>query len=416
MITFRSIVYAHINLVSTQLTKVSMNTRRVAFLDLQWPYKRHAGVFAGANRYAQEQGWETTIDDYVDEELQNCRPGQIPYDGVIGRASKKLAEQAGRLTLPVVNTWVSSPVKEQLPCVLSDLEASARMMAEHLLARGLRRFSCIGTNDHASKLKMAAFQTAVGEAGFSCMITRVPLNFTRTYTSWKRYEQRIADAMDRWQPPIGVYARAEQTARLVAQMCRRRGWRVPHDVAIIGGQNEESLCEHPRPSLSSVECGYERIGYEAARLLDRLMDQRDQGAYPAATPEHILLPPIGLLVRESTDFYAIDDPLIAKALAFIADNSHRPINAADVARAVGVGMRTLQLHFDKTLSRPVSTEIQRVRLERAKRELTQSDRPIQDIARDTGFGRAMRMYNAFRRELGTTPRNYRKQRRVQQNQ
>lgn len=392
--------------------KPLQNPRRVAFLDLQFPYKRHAGVFAGAHRYAQEQGWETIIDDYADEELQASQPGSLPYDGVIGRASKKLGEQAERLGLPVVNTWVSSPVRDQLPGILLDMQAAARMEAEHLLARGLRRFACLGTNDYGSKIKIAAFRAAVGEAGFPCTTTTVPLNFTGTYANWKKYEQRIAAAMEKWQPPIGVFARAEQTARMVAQMCRQRGWRVPHDVAIIGGQNEESLCEHPRPSLSSVEPGHERIGYEAARLLDQLMDQRDNGAYPAAPPEQILLPPIGLVVRESTDFYAIDDPLIAAALAFIADNSHRPINAEDVAQATSVGVRTLQLNFNKTLGRPVSNEIQRVRIERAKRELTQSDRPIQEIALDTGFGRAMRMYNAFIRELGITPSDYRKDRQL----
>lgn len=392
--------------------KAPQNPRRVAFIDLQWPYKRHIGVFAGAHRYALEHGWETTIDDYADDELQASQPESLPYDGVIGRASRKLAEQAERLNLPVVNTWVSSPARDELPGVLPDLEAAARMEAEHLLARGLRRFACLGTNDYGSKIKIAAFRAAVGEAGFPCVTARVPLNFTRTYASWKKYEQRIADAMDRWQPPIGVFARVEQTVRMVAQICRRRGWRVPHDVAIIGGQNEESLCEHPRPSLSSVEIGYERIGYEAARMLDQLMDQRDNGAYPAAPPKQVLLPPIGLMVRESTDFYAIDDPLIAAALAFIADNSHRPINAKDVAKATGVGVRTLQLKFSKILGRPISDEIQRVRIERAKRELTQSDRPIQDIARDTGFGRAMRMYNAFVRELDITPTDYRKLRKL----
>ncbi len=89
------------------------------------------------------------------------------------------------------------------------------------------------------------------------------------------------------------------------------------------------------------------------------------------------------------------------------------LGAEDVARAVNIGLRTLQRQFREYLDRPIIAEIQRVRIERAKRELAQSKRPIQEIAQDVGFGRAMRMYEAFRRELGVTPREYRKKRRIE---
>ena len=86
--------------------------RRVALvLDLEWPYKRHAGIFAGTQRYAQEQGWESTIDEYVAEKLPPRRTKSLPYDGVIARATRKLAERAARLALPVVNVWLPSAVK-----------------------------------------------------------------------------------------------------------------------------------------------------------------------------------------------------------------------------------------------------------------------------------------------------------------
>jgi LacI family transcriptional regulator len=122
-----------------------------------------------------------------------------------------------------------------------------------------------------------------------------------------------------------------------------------------------------------------------------------------------LLPPQGLVVRESTDFFAVDDRLVRAALEFISANSHRPIGPADVARAVAVEPRTLQRRFREFLDRPIATEIRRVRIERAKRELVQSDRHLNEIARDVGFGPAMRMYEVFRRELGVTPSQYRQQ-------
>jgi transcriptional regulator GlxA family with amidase domain len=121
-----------------------------------------------------------------------------------------------------------------------------------------------------------------------------------------------------------------------------------------------------------------------------------------------------VVVRESTDFFAVDDALVAAALEFIAAQSHLPIKMDDVARAVATEPRTLQRRFQKYLNRPIATEIRRVRIERAKRELVQTDRSITSISRDVGFGPPMRMYEVFCRELGVTPTQYRRQRQSQE--
>jgi LacI family transcriptional regulator len=134
------------------------------------------------------------------------------------------------------------------------------------------------------------------------------------------------------------------------------------------------------------------------------------GGKPPTTP--IVLAPHGLVVRESTDFFAVDDPLVSAALAYIAANAHRCLGPDDVAAAVGAETRTLQNYFRRTIQRPVATEIRRVRIERAKRELAQSNRTLAAIARDVGFGTIQRLYEVFRRELGISPGEYRKQRQV----
>ena len=119
-------------------------TRRVAvMLELDWPYKRHAGIFAGAQQYAQEQGWVSIIDEYADDTLP-VRPNlPIPYDGIIARANQQLVERAARLNVPVVNVWASSPTREVLPGVFPDSTIVGRLCAEHLLARGFRSFATL---------------------------------------------------------------------------------------------------------------------------------------------------------------------------------------------------------------------------------------------------------------------------------
>lgn len=382
--------------------------RRVALmLDLEWPYKRHASIFAGTQRYAEEQGWHSIIDEFAHDTLPTRLTKSIPYDGVIARANTQLAERATRLGVPVVNVWLSSPAWEMLPGVFADFAAAGRLQAEHLLARGLRNFAAVvAFKNRGQDMELREFCRVLEQEGCSCVSAKVPQSLSRSLEHWRKTESVVADWMEQWVLPIGVIVRGEDLGRLIVQMCHERGWRVPQDVAIIAGQNEETLCEFPRPSLTSMEFGYERIGYESAKLLQRLMDGRKPPTKPA------FVTPQGLVVRESTDFFAVKDELVAAALEFISKNSHRRIGQDDVSRAVNAETRTLQLRFRKVLDRPIATEIRRVRVERAKRELMQSDRRLSDIARDVGFGEAMRMYEVFRRELGVTPSEYRRQRQI----
>lgn len=387
--------------------------RRVALmLDLKWPLKRHALIFAGTQRYADEHGWESIIDEYADEHLAEASPKSLPFDGVIGRVNSKLSEHAQRLGLPLVNVWYNSPAKNDLPGVFPDWAAAGRLQAEHLLSRGLRRFAVLTCEDKAQKIGADSFRATIAAADGECVRGKLPLDPSRTFPSWQRTEQRIEAWMEHWQLPIGVSIASEEAARMVIQICRRRGWRVPGDVAIIAGTNEETLCNHPRPSLSSVDLGYDRIGYEAARLLDRLMKPSAKRCKKRGDlPEHLLLPPQGLIVRESTDFYAVDDEVVTQALRFIAANSHHDINVDDVARSVNLHPRTLQRRFREVVDWPIADEIRRVRIERAKRELTNTQLSLFEIARIVGFGERMRMYEVFRREVGITPTEFRKQRR-----
>jgi LacI family transcriptional regulator len=364
-------------------------------------------VFAGVQRYAVERGWVSIIDEFADDTLRRTR-GAERYDGVVARANHPLARIAARRGVPVVNVWPSSPARHLLPGVFPDSTEVGRLVAEHLLARGFRSFATLTSPKNMdNELELAEFGRVVGEAGFECASAYIPQHPHRDLTHWRKTVQLIDRAMRRWKPPVGVYVSSEVCGRMVAQAGHRRGWRIPDDVAIVAGKNEETLCEQPRPSLTSIEIGYARIGYAAAEVLDRLM----AGGSPP--PAAVRLPPHGLVVRESTDFFAVDNPTVAAALAFIAANSHRRIGPDDVARAVGAETRTLQNYFRDAIQRPIATEIRRVRIERAKRELAQSSRPLDAIARDAGFGNIQRLYEVFRREMGVSPGEYRRLRLAQ---
>lgn len=387
---------------------MTANAPRVALmLDLQWPYKRHTEIFAGVQRFVEEHGWASIIDEFAHDTLQKRSRQRIRYDGIIARANTVLARRAAQLKIPVVNVWQSSPARHRLPGVFPDSREAGRLVAEHLLARGFRSFATLtSTKNVDNELEVVEFSRSVRQAGYECASEFIPQNPYRDLASWRKTVQRIDQVMNHWKLPIGVYVGQEVCGRMVVQAGHLRGWRIPDDVAVVAGKNQETFCEHPRPSLTSIEIGYDRIGYAAAELLNRMMNGEKVSLEP------ILIAPLGMVVRESTDFFAVDHPHVAAALAYISANSHRRIGPNDVAKAVGVETRTLQNYFRATIQRPIATEIRRVRVERAKRELVQTDGPLQAIAVNVGFGNIQRLYEVFRRELGVSPGEYRNQRQL----
>jgi len=379
------------------------SAKRVAvMLDLGVGFQRHTDVFSGVLPYARNQSWSVIIDEFADDTLAGHTPDDAPYDGIIARATTKLAVHAHRLRIPVVNVWRNSPTCNQLPCVFPDFEKCGRLCAEHLLLRGFRHFAAMMGKTIGHRLALKGFTDDLHKARFDCATTHVSHTPSSSLRTWRKAERTIDQWIARFDLPMGVYVGADEVARVVAHFCLNRGLRIPQDVAIVSGSNEALFCAGLSPSLTSIEQGVRRIGYEASVMLGRLMEDE-----PAPT-KHLLLPPIGLVVRESTDFFAVDDIMVGEALRFIADQSHRRIGPNDVARAVGARPRTLQHRFKQCLDRAVATEIRRVRIERAKRELTYGERSIADIARDVGFGSRIRMHQVFQRELGVSPSEYRK--------
>ena len=166
--------------------------RRVALmLELESPYKRHAGTFAGAVKYAQEQGWEIAIDEFADDMLparteKSNQAKTAPYDGMIARATRKLAQRAARSGLPVVNVWFNSPVWKSLPSVVPDWSAIGRLRVEHLLARGFRRFATLTCeDDSAQELELSAFVSRLDELGYPCTIRKTSLAATGSLQRWR---------------------------------------------------------------------------------------------------------------------------------------------------------------------------------------------------------------------------------------
>lgn len=199
-------------------------------------------------------------------------------------------------------------------------------------------------------------------------------------------------------------ASEDGVAHDLAAACQEAGIAVPDQVAIIGVDNDDLLCEAGWPPLSSIESDFARMGFQAAALLDRLL----RGEKLAAEDCVIRLPPIGVVQRVSTSVLAVKDPALAEAVRFIREHACDPCSVDDVLREVAVGRRWLERQFVAQLGRTPHEEIVRVRIDNAKRLLVRPEFGVVHVAERCGFSKVQFM-RAFRQLMGTTPAVYRRQ-------
>ena len=185
------------------------------------------------------------------------------------------------------------------------------------------------------------------------------------------------------------------------EMCRLHGIRVPEEVALIGVDNDELVCELTVPQLSSVAFATEQAGYEAAAALDRLMAG-------GGTEDDIPVAAGRLVPRASTDVLAVEDEEVVKALHFIRQNAHRNISVGDVVRATYISQWSLGRRFRQQLGHSIRKEINRRRAEHIARMLLATDMSVDQIAYETGHPNQAHLARFFSREVGLTPREYRK--------
>lgn len=292
-----------------------------------------------------------------------------------------------------------SPLR-RLSEVVSDSQGAGRMAAEHLLARGFRQYAYVGAGRVWSGRRQESFCARIRQAGFEPRV--YPLPRSRRSEAWEREQPVLAGWLGTLPRPVGVMACNDDRGREVLVACRDAGLRVPEEVAVVGVDNDELLCELADPPLSSVALNAEAGGYRAAALLDRLMRGERQ------KPERLLVEPLHVVARRSTDIVALDDPEVAEAVHFIQDHATEPIGVADIVQAVLISRRALELRFRKAIGRTLHAEIRRVRLERASRLLVETDMPITQVAAASGFGRASYLAQAFSQAFGSTPARYRR--------
>jgi LacI family transcriptional regulator len=328
-------------------------------------------------------------------------------DGIIARIENAAIAEAGVASrIPAIDVSAARTVPD-LHYVETDDAAIARLAADHLLERGFRHFGyCGDPRFNWSNWREEHFHQRITEAGFDCRVYRRSPE-RRGTAPWDRERADLSAWIRALPKPVGVMACYDIRGREVLDACRHLGVSVPDEVALIGVDNDELICDLADPPLSSVISDTQRTGYEAARLLDLLM--AGQSELPLAH----LIPPLGIAVRGSTDVQATDDADVSAAVRFIRTHATDGINVEDVLRAVPLSRRVLEARFEKLLGRTPHEEITRVQIERVKELLAETDLPLAVVAHRAGYKHMEYMSVVFKRETGRSPTQYRRELRRQ---
>ena len=320
-------------------------------------------------------------------------------------ASNNLAElqHARRMGIPVVNLAGGLAKSHGIPRVRVNDQLAGRMAASHLLDRGLRHLAFFGWSDHwYSEQRRRGFSQRAAEAGARVDSFVVPVGEGEKL-SWTKRIAGPAKWVASLPRPCGVFAVHDYRAQFLLEACNEADLRVPEDIALIGMDNEETICEHSDPPLSSVSRNSERLGWEVMLLLERLL--RGEPA-PA---EDLLVDPDKVFARKSTDRQYCTDPLVQSAVDWVRDNLGQQVNIRDVAEQLGVSKRTLEMRFQQSTGHSPHEFFTRLRVQHAQALLQTPQRlTVEQIATKCGFGTPATVYAAFRRYLGDSPSTLRR--------
>lgn len=357
------------------------------------------GIVSGINDYLRHhQHWQVLLEPRgPNSELRLPRDWQ--GEGIIARvASPAMARTLEALRVPVVNVSSIALGGPQFPRVANDVSAIMRMALDHLLGRGFRHF---GFFSMQSVHLRNEFEAAVRMTGFDCA-SYVLAPSGRMEPSWNLNADLLRDWLLSLPKPVAILAWGN--GRPLVYAAQMAGLTIPEDVAVVTSYYDELVNELSPMPLSGVQVGCEQVGLRAAELLDRML-----AGEMISVPPILLLPPLRVMTRQSTSTLAIHDSALARAVSFIRECAAEPIGVPEVARHAGLSRCVLERRFRDAFQRSPGEEIRRVRMERAKQLLAETDLPIPEVAEMAGFGSNAYLADIFQRTMQQSPLRYRKQ-------
>lgn len=377
--------------------------RVILVIDLMGEYNH--GLLRGIAQYSNLHGPWAFYSAYekVHEKLTMPQVRNWGANGIIAHFKDTvIAQQVKAMKLPTVLASDELPVASQnLPYIEIDGVELGTTAAEYLLNLGFRDFAYCGFEGIDWSLSRGkSFAERITKAGFPTYVYE--RNIRSDGGSWESEQRLLIKWLRSLPTPVGLMACDDFYGRRVIEACKLANRNVPRQIAVLGVDNDKLICNITGPKLSSVALSTEKAGYEAAATLDKLMSGEK------TSRQKIIVHPTHIVTRPSTDTLATKDQEVIAAVQFIHKNVSKLIQVNDVANAVTLSRRALELRFHKVLGRSVLDEIRTIRTNQVVRMLIETDMSILQIAFAFGYTNSQNMTKSFSRVIGMPPLAYRK--------
>ncbi|HWL10924.1 MAG TPA: XylR family transcriptional regulator [Planctomicrobium sp.] len=364
------------------------------------------GLLEGVTRYCREVGnW---LIDFEPRGIEGPPKWLADWkgDGILSRLpDRTMADSLKRLKVPIVHLHHTSA--GSWPMVGADNQSVAELAFRHLKEKGIRHFAYCGLPPGYSQHqddRGEQFRQRAEASGYECSIFAVHRRTGLEMSDWTGEQKDIIRWLKLLPKPVGIFACFDERAFQVLEACRQAQLRVPEEIAVIGAGNDVLLCNMSTPPMTSIDLNATRIGYEAASLLDRIMEGKKK------SNQQRWVPALRVVARGSTDMLAVEDPDVVAALQFMKKHATRGLQIRDLLKHVHLSQAVLERKFKANLGRTPKAEMMRLQIQQAGELLMESTLPVKTIARNCGFNSERYFSDAFRRATGMRPAAFRKQR------
>lgn len=357
-------------------------------------------IYRGIARFAVEANWHLSPYLFSDRHI----PLNWPGDGALTSYGPTLASFIDTLDMPKVDITIAK-IPQKTPRVIIDNSAVGKLAAEHFLKRGFHHFARFDWPQvEVNVIRENAFEETLVAAGISrANIHHIEQSSPEVLKDWDAHEKAILEQISKLPRPLAVFTAQDNLGATLIEVCVRNGIHVPEEVSVLGVDNIEFLCDCIAVPMSSIDTRLEELGYLAAKQLQRLLDGEITNDEPP-----LIVAPGHVVNRRSTEVLAVAHPGVVKALRLMRAEFNSPLTLETVCEQVGMSKRGLEKAFRSHLRRSPAAELRRIRIDHAKRLLTETDLKIEAIARDCGYCNSSNLSLAFKRDTRMSPRAYRR--------